>query len=329
MERVKWGVLGISGHFIKKVLLPMQKSDIVELYGVASRNLKKAQITADKFGINKVYSGYGELLDDPEIEAVYLPLPNNLHVEWIKKAADHGKHILCEKPIALNAEEAEKAVKYAGDKHVRIMEAFMYRFHPQWKRALELVRVGEIGKVNFVQCTFTYNNPDRNNIRNKPEMGGGSIYDIGCYAVSVARYIFDKEPLRVVSLIERDMEFKTDSRVAGILDFKDAHSVFSVGTRTFPYQVVEIFGTGGIIKIRIPFNTFPDVPAEVEVTTKVGMREILTEPEDQYQLEFEAFSRAVREDSDVPTAPVDAVNNLKVMDALFRSEKSRNWEDVR
>ena len=328
MENVKWGVLGVSTHFIKRIMLPMQKSNKVNLYGIASRNREKARATAKRFGIRKAYSGYEELLSDPEIEAVYLPLPNNLHVVWIKKAADHGKHILCEKPLALNAPEAEEAINYAKSKKVLIMEAFMYRFHPQWKRAIELVRIGEIGKINFVQCTFTYNNPDPANIRNKPEMGGGSIYDIGCYAVSTARFIMEREPSRVVSIVERDKEFKTDSRVGGMLDFGDAHALFSVGTRTYPYQVVEIFGTSGYIRIKIPFNTFSDVPAEVEVSTKIGFRELLTEPVDHYQLEFEAFSAAVREGRDVPVSPADAVNNLKVMDALFRSGERGTWEIV-
>ena len=328
MKSVKWGVLGVSGHFIKRVMLPMQRSGLVELYGVASRNGERAKAAAERFGIKKAYSSYEELLSDPEIEAVYLPLPNNLHVEWIKKAADHGKHILCEKPLALTAFNAEEAVAYAGNKNVLLMEAFMYRFHPQWKRVMELVRIGEIGKINFIQCIFTYNNSDPTNIRNKPEMGGGSIYDIGCYAVSTARFIMEREPNRAVSLIERDKEFKTDSRVAGMLDFDTAHALFSVSTRTYPYQVVEIFGTGGYIRIRIPFNTFSDVPAEVEISTKIGFRELLTEAVDHYQLEFEAFSTAVREGKGAPTPPSDAVNNLKVMDALFRSEKSGNWEII-
>ncbi len=328
MKPVKWGILGVSGHFKKRVLLPMKKSASVELYGIASRDGKKAAEAAASYSIPKYYSGYEDLLEDPDIEAVYIPLPNNLHVEWVKKAADRGKHILCEKPLALTAGDAEELVEYTEKKKVFLMEAFMYKFHPQWMRARELATVGEIGSVRAIQTFFSYNNPDPNNIRNKLELGGGAIYDIGCYAVSTARFIFGREPEKVVSLIERDRIFRTDSLVSGILDFNGAHAVFTVGTLTFREQKVYIHGSTGRITVNLPFNAYPDVPLSLTIATSVGQRDVFSGPADQYGLEFEAFSRSVRENIPVPYPPIDAVNNLKVMDALFGSEKSGNWEKI-
>ncbi len=329
MEAVRWGILGVSGHFIKRVVIPLRNSGLINLRAIASRDEKRAKEAAKKYGFEKFYGSYDSLLNDKEVEAVYIPLPNNMHVEWVKKAADAGKHILCEKPLALNAREAEELVEYTDKRGVMLMEAFMYRFHPQWIRARELCDIGEIGSLSATQCFFSYNNRDPNNIRNKKEMGGGAIYDIGCYAVSTARFIFGEEPSRVIALGEIDINFKTDILVSGIMDFNGRQSIFTVGMQMYPEQFVYIYGSGGKIKVNIPFNMYPDVPAKLTVETKIGIRDILTEPADQYGLEFEAFSRALREGKKVsPTPPSDAVNNLKVMDALFRSIESGNWESV-
>jgi len=328
MKPVRWGVLGTAKIFTKAFLLPMQNSEMIELYGIASRNPEKAKQAAEKYGITKHYSSYDDLLSDTSIEAVYIPLPNTMHLEWIKKAADAGKHILCEKPLTTNANEAREAAEYSRKKGVLLMEAFMYRFHPQWIHAKELVTTGNIGTIRSVHTFFSYNNTDPNNIRNIPEMGGGALYDIGCYAVSAARYIFDREPSKVISLVNRDPVFKTDILTSGILDFADGHSVFTVGTRTFPYQRVDIIGSGGSIHIHIPFNTFTDVPANMTVVISVGTREIQFAPADQYELQIVHFSEAIRKGTQAPTPIEDAIHNLGVMDALFKSEKSGNWEKV-
>jgi predicted dehydrogenase len=326
VKPVRWGVLGIGRHFILRVLLPMQRASAVELYGVASRDLKKAEETAERFGIPRAFDSYEALLADPSIEAVYLPLPNNMHTDWIRRAADAGKHVLCEKPLALTAVDAGEAFDYDGRKGVLLMEAFMYRFHPQWVHTLDLVRTGHIGSPRTMHTFFGYNNPDPRNFRNMLDYGGGALYDIGCYAVSAARNIFGREPERVLSLIQRDPAFGTDILTSGILDFGGPRSLFTVGTQISSGQKVEIHGTGGKIRVEIPFNAYDDVPSLVTVTTGIGERVVPLGPADQFRLEFEAFSAAVRNGGPVPISPRETIRNLAVMDALFRSEQSGGWE---
>jgi predicted dehydrogenase len=326
MKPVRWGVLGVADIFMKRVLPPLLGCDSVDVMGLASRSGEKARRAAQAFGIGRAYGSYEELLADQDIEAVYIPLPNHLHAEWIRKAADAGKHILCEKPLALDAEEAAACVEYASKRGVRLMEAFMYRFHPQWRHARELARIGEIGEILAVQTTFAYDLKDPGNIRNKPEMGGGALMDIGCYAVSMPRFIFGREPERVIGLFTRDPDFKTDILSSAVLDFSGSRSVFTVATQCFQAQRVDIFGTSGRMHIGIPLNMYPDVPPELTVVTRLGERRPVLPAADQYGLEFEAFSRALRLDLPVPTPPEDAVANQKVLDALFRSETSCAWE---
>jgi predicted dehydrogenase len=280
-------------------------------------------------GIARAYGSYEELLADREIEAVYITLPNHLHAEWVMKAADAGKHVLCEKPFAMNAGEAEKAIRYAEKKGVLVMEAFMYRFHPQWQRARELVRIGEIGDVHSISTVFSYTNKDPKNIRNRLDAGGGAIQDIGCYAISCSRFLMGQEPRRAVSLIRRDPDFGTDALSSGILDFGHARALFSAGTQSFAQQRVEVLGSAGTLVVPLPFNSPADVPAQVQVTTGVGPRTISFPAVDQYLLMVEAFSRAVRSGGPVPTPPQDAIDNMRVEDALFRSESSGGWEEVR
>ncbi len=326
MKAVRWGVLGAANIFMKKVLPPLLKTDAVELMAIASRSEEKARSAARTFGIARSYGAYEDLLADPDIEAVYIPLPNHLHTEWIRKAADAGKHVICEKPLALNAEEAASCVEYASKKGVRLMEAFMYRFHPQWRRARELVRAGEIGQVLAVHTSFAYDNRDPENIRNKLAMGGGALMDIGCYAVSTARFVFGREPERAIGFFTRDANFKTDILSSAILDFAGPRSVFTVATQSFPTQGVDIFGSAGRIHIEVPFNISPDTPPQLVVITGIGERRPTLPAADQYGLEFEAFSKALRRDLPVPTPAEDAVSNQKVLDALFRCESSGTWE---
>ena len=328
MKPVVWGVLSDSTHYRLRVHTNLNKSPLVVLRAIASRSREKAAAAAREFGMPKAYGSYEELLADRDIEAVYIPLPNHMHAEWIKKAADAGKHVLCEKPIAMDAPEAEKAIRYAEGKGVLVMEAFMYRFHPQWKRAREIVRSGEIGDVQSVNTIFSYMLTDPTNIRNILASGGGAIPDIGCYAVSSARFLLGREPARVVSLVHRDPKLKTDILTSGILDFGVARAVFTVGTQSYPWQRVDVLGSGGELSVQIPFNAFPDVPMRVDVTTGVGPRTYLSPAADQYVEMFEPFSRAVREGGPVPTPPQDAIDNMKVLDALFRSGKSGGWEQV-
>ncbi|MDD3839746.1 MAG: Gfo/Idh/MocA family oxidoreductase [Clostridia bacterium] len=325
MEPFRIGVLGVADHFILRVLNPILKSDKVQVYAIASRNVQKAKAAAEKWGFPVFYGSYEELLADDKVEGVYIPLPNHMHAEWIKKCADAGKHVLCEKPLTLDSKQAEDVVKYVDSKGVKLMEAFMYRFHPKWKRAKELVEHGEIGKVLSIHTVFSYQNNDPKNIRNIKEYGGGALMDIGCYAISTARYITGKEPERVVGLNHYDPDFDTDILSSGMLDFGTVRCMFTVGTQMFPEQEVAIFGTGGSITVTIPFNDFPDVEAKIIVKTSIGTREVRFDPTDQYRLEFEGFAQAVREDKEVPTPPQDAINNMKVIDALLESGRKGTW----
>jgi predicted dehydrogenase len=329
MKAVKWGVLGVAGIFRKKVFVPGRDSELVTWDAIASRDQKKASQAAGEFGIPKAYGSYEELLEDAEIEAVYIPLPNNLHLEWIKKAADAGKHILCEKPLGRNAAEVEEAIAHCGAKGVLLMEAFMYRFHPQWLHVHDLVRSGAIGTIRAVQSTFFYNNQDPANIRNRTETAGGALYDIGCYNVSSARFLVGREPTRVLSLINRHPEWGTDTLSSAILDFGDAQATLTAGTLTHPHQHVAVYGSSGGIDVAVPFNTPADTPAVVVVTDTIGTREVSFEAVDHYGEELELFSLALRGQEPEGITPLaDALANQRVLDALFASEVSGNWERV-
>ena len=329
MKPVVWGVLSLSNHYRLRIHPNVSASASVDLAAIASRTRERAEAAGRDLGFRRTYGSYQELLEDRAVEAVYIPLPNHLHAEWVRKAADAGKHVLCEKPFALNAEEAEGAIRHAERAGVLVMEAFMYRMHPQWKRAREIVRAGEIGEVSAIHSTFTYMNKDPRNIRNIAEAGGGAVPDIGCYAVSSARFLMGREPARVVSLVRRDPALKTDVLTSGILDFGGPRALFTVSTQMHPTQKVEVLGTGGSISIPLPFNAFTDTPMQITVTTGVGTRSVSLPVVDQYVQMFEGFSRAVRDGGPVPTPPQDAIDNMKVLDALFRSEKNGSWEPVR
>jgi predicted dehydrogenase len=328
MKPVVWGILGVSTHYRLRVSAGLSRSSELVVRGIASRDADRAARAAAEFGLDRSYGSYQELLDDPEIEAVYNPLPNHMHVEWIRNAADAGKHVLCEKPLALNADETAAAFAYAEKKGVLLMEAFMYRFHPQWQHARELVSIGEVGSPTAVSCNFFYDNQDPGNIRNQLDAGGGALMDIGCYAVSSSRFLLGAEPKRVVALVERDERFGTDRLSSGILDFGGVRTIFTVGTQTGSFQEVQLFGTGGSLRVELPFNAYPDVPMMVHVTSGIGQRTIPAGPADQYRLQFESFSRAIRQGAPAPIGVDDAVANQKVLDALFRSAEKGGWEEV-
>jgi predicted dehydrogenase len=323
------GVLGCSGHYFKRVAVPLRESLLVEPYAIASRDAAKAKEAAAEWGFPVSYGSYDALLADADIDFVYNPLPNHMHLEWIKKAADAGKHVLCEKPLGLNAKEAKEAADYCKKKGVLLMEAFMYRFHPQWRHAHDLVEARELGQVRTTHGMFSYNNKDPKNIRNIAAAGGGALLDIGCYAVSSARFLMRGEPERVSCLVEKDRDFGTDIFASGILDFGGGRrSTFTVATQLFPAQRVDAYGTGGSLSIEIPFNMHGDIPGRISVVTDVSRRVVETEIVDQYLLQFDAFARAVVEGTEVPTPIEDAVSNMAVLDALFASAASGKWENV-
>jgi predicted dehydrogenase len=329
MERLRMGLLGCSGHYTLRVATPLKSSLLVEPYAVASRDLAKAKNFAKTWDFPVSYGSYEELLADPKIDFVYVPLPNHLHFEYIKKAADAGKPILCEKPLCLNAKDAAEAAEHCEKKKIPLMEAFMYRFHPQWVRAAELVKAGELGKVLSTQAVFSYTNKDGANIRNKAEYGGGAVLDIGCYAVSTSRLLMGKEPEKVSSTLIRDPIFKTDILCSAILYYGEGRaSTFTVSTQMFPYQGVTAFGTSGSLSVEIPFNMPGDIPGKLTVATGVARRVVETEIADQYLLEFDAFAQSLIEKTEVPTPVSDAVANMAVLDAIFAAAASGKWEAV-
>jgi len=304
----------------------MQKGKFIQFDAIASRNLENAKTLAAQLGIPKAYGSYEELLADPDIDAIYNPLPNNLHVPWSIKALEAGKHVLCEKPIALTSAEAQKLVDTAKQyPDLKVMEAFMYRFHPQWQQALQMVNEGKIGELRTIHSFFSYYLVDENNIRNIAEVGGGGMMDIGCYAVSLSRFIFGAEPERVCGIVEYDPRFNTDRLSSGILDFGRGTSTFTCSTQLVPYQRVNIFGTTGRVEIEIPFNAPPDQPCKIWYQYGDEIEEILFDICDQYTLQGDQFSQAILNDTGVPTPIEDAVANMKVIEAVIRSSKSGAW----
>ena len=326
MSKVRWGVLSTANIGIEKVIPAMQQSELCEITAIASSNVEKAQAAAKKLGIPTAYGAYEDMLNDPHIDAVYNPLPNHLHVSWSVKALEAGKHVLCEKPLAMNAAEADPLLATAEKyPQLKIMEAFMYRHHPQWQRARQMINEGKIGDLRTIQSFFSYYNVDAANIRNIAELGGGGLMDIGCYCISLSRFIFDAEPSRVCGIIEFDPQFKTDRLTSGILDFGRGTSTFTCATQLVPFQRVNIFGTDGRIEIEIPFNAPPDRPCKISFQHGPESGEILFDICDQYTIQGDLFSKAIREDSEVPTPLDDAVANMKVIDALIKSAENGTW----
>jgi len=326
MNKVRWGVLGTANIGVKKVIPAMQQGKHVEMAGIASRDRARAERVAGQLGIPKAYGSYETLLADPEIDAVYIPLPNHLHVPWSIKALEAGKHVLCEKPIGLSAAEGQKLLDVASRyPRQKIMEAFMYRHHPQWQRARQIVTAGEIGAVRTIHVFFSYHNVNPENIRNMAEIGGGGLMDIGCYCISQARFIFGAEPARVCGILEYDPAFRTDRLASGILDFGDRTATFTCSTQLTPYQRVNIFGTEGQIEIEIPFNAPPDRPCRMWRQRGDAVEEIVLEICNQYTIQGDLFSLAVLNDTAVPTPLTDAVANMRAIEAIIESGKRRAW----
>jgi predicted dehydrogenase len=332
LKKVVWGVISTAKIGRDRVLPGMLKSGLLEIRAIASRDEATAVKTAAALGIPQAYGSYEALLADPAIEAIYNPLPNHLHVPLTLQAAAAGKHVLCEKPIALTALEATQLRAVAGK--VLIAEAFMVRFHPQWLRARELVRSGRIGTLRAVQMFFGYNNVDPNNVRNKADIGGGGLYDIGCYAIVAGRFFLEAEPTRGIALVDRCPTFSTDRVTSALVDFGDGRRLdFTVSTQIAPHQRIQLCGTKGRIEIHIPVNAPQGAATRISIDdcTSLEGTGVVTEtlpPSDQYMLQGEAFSRAVRGEIPLEYGIEDAIANMRVIDALFRSETSGKWEAV-
>jgi predicted dehydrogenase len=331
MRKVKWGVLGVAKIATEKVIPAMQQGEASEIAAIASRDLGKAKAAADRLGIARAFGSYEDLIADGEIEAVYNPLPNELHVPWTVRALEAGKHVLCEKPIALDTEQARSLIEARNRSGKLVAEAFMVRLHPQWRRAKELADTGAIGEPRAIQTFFSYRLLDPENVRNRPP-GGGGIYDIGCYAILTARYIFGAEPTRVVATLERDPNFHTDRLTSAILEFPGArHVTFTVATQLSAHQRVTIVGEAGRIEVMIPFNAPPDRPTEIVIDSGAdlfggGRRVEQFAVCDQYTLQGDAFSRAIRSGTPLEFPIEDAIANMRVIDAVFRSAKRGSWE---
>jgi len=309
----------------------MRKGARSEIVAIASRDFNRARFAAAQLDIPNAYGSYEELLADPAVDAVYNPLPNDLHVPWSIKAAKAGKHVLCEKPISLTVNEAAQLIKVRDTTGVKIGEAFMVRTHPQWLRAREIVRNGDIGELRTITSTFSYFNRDPANIRNIRSMGGGAVMDIGCYPITMSRFLFGREPARVASILDRDPDMSTDRLSSAILDFAPGQALFTCSTQLVPFQRMQILGTTGRIEIEIPYNIPPDQPSRIFIDNgaelagrSARIEEFATA--DQYTIQGDAFSQAIQENGDVPVPLEDALANMKVIEAVFRAAESSRCE---
>ncbi len=326
MSKIRWGIISTAKIGREKVIPAIQNSMHGEVVAIASRGIEEAKKSAAQLKILKAYGSYEELLEDKDIDAIYIPLPNHLHVSWAIKALQAGKHVLCEKPVALSAAEAIQLNEAAKESpHLKIMEAFMYRFHPQWQKAKKLVNEGSIGTLKTIHASFSYYNADPNNIRNRPDIGGGGMMDIGCYCISLARFIFDEEPKKVTGLIDYDPELGTDRMASGMLQFEKGTSTFTCSTQLMPFQRVNIIGTTGRIEIEIPFNAPPDKTTRLHLYTAGKTEEIAFDPVNQYTIQCDEFALSIIENKEVPEPLNDAINNMKVIEAIFKSAKEECW----
>jgi predicted dehydrogenase len=326
MASVRWGVLGTAKIAIDRVIPAMKSGQFCRVDAIASREPYRAESAAHRMGIPKAYGSYAALLGDLEIDAVYIPLPNHLHVPWSIRALDAGKHVLCEKPIALNASEAKELLRASHDHpDLKVMEGFMYRHHPQWKRARQLCEKGTIGDLRLIQSIFSYFNMNPDDIRNKAQIGGGALLDVGCYCVSLSRYLFGSEPARVFGVMDVDATFETDRTTSGVLDFGQAVATFTCSTQLARYQRVSIFGTEGSLEIEVPFTPPPDQSTRIFHQSDGTSEEILIGPCNQYRIQADVFSRAIIDGGELPTTLHDAVANMDVMDRMVRSATRGMW----
>jgi predicted dehydrogenase len=323
-------VLGAAAIAREKVIPAMQRGECTEVTAIASRDERRAREAADALGIPRVHGSYEALLADPEVDAVYNPLPNHLHVPWSIRAAEAGKHVLCEKPVGLSVAEVRELMAVRDRTGVQIGEAFMARIHPQWLETRRLVRAGQLGELRLVTGHFSYFKRDAENIRSKPEFGGGALWDIGCYPVTLSRLLFDEEPRRVLALVERDPEMGVDRLTAGLLDFPSGQASFTCGMQLVPFQRMQVMGTRARVEVEIPYNAPPDRPCRLLLDEHGPLGpppEVIEIPAvDQYTLQGDLFSLAVLGRGSVPVPLEDSIRNTAVLTALFRSAETGRWE---
>jgi len=329
MQKVSWGILSTAKIGLDKVIPAMQKGKYSEIVAISSRDIRKAQEAAHRLKIPKVYGSYEELLADKEIEAIYIPLPNHLHVKWTIESLESGKHVLCEKPIGLNSQEAEyllnEAAKYP---ELKVMEAFMYRHHPQYRKIKELIENEAIGELTSIQSNFSYYNANPNDIRNKVEIGGGGLLDVGCYCISLSRFLFDEEPKKVCGTIDRDPQLKIDRLTSGILQFEKGLATFTCSTQMIPHSGAELFGTEGRIEIESPFVPPPGESTKITLQTGSDAQVFSIDACNQYTIQGDLFSKAILDHREGPTPLTDAVANMKVIDGIFDSAYKNAWVEL-
>ena len=325
-QKLRWGILSTAKIARRAVIPAIQQSNNGIVAAIASRDANTAQEAAHALNIPRAFASYEAMLESPDIDAVYIPLPNHLHKEWTIRAAQHGKHILCEKPFALNVSEVDEMIAAAKQHRVLLMEAFMYRFHPQFARARELIAAGAIGKVQVIRSAFCYTMNRPNDIRAKKEMGGGALMDVGCYCVNMARLIAGTEPQRVqATMIQRPSD-DVDDAFAGILYFpNDVLGIFDCSFRTDYTEWLQIQGTAGRLDIPRPIK--PVAPTEIilrtgEKSDAFATSTIISVPAaNHYQLMVEHFADAVLNGTPLQYPPELDRNNMVVMDALFQAAK--------
>ena len=331
MRKLRFGVLGAAKIAREKVIFPLQHADRCEVVALASRDAARGAEVAAKLGIARSYGSYEELLADPEVDAVYNPLPNHLHLPWTVKAGEAGKLVLCVNPIGLDAAECERLIEVRDRTGVRIQEAFMVRTHPQWLRARELVRSGRIGELKAIHGHFSYHLTDPKNVRNVAEWGGGGLLDIGCYPITTSRFVTGLEPARVAAVIERDPASGIDRLGTAILDYGPVQCCFQYGTQIVPRQTMQFFGTTARLVVEVGFNAPNDVPCRLSLYDAAGLGDTLSESVeiptcDQYGIMGDAFAAAVQDGTPQPVPLEDSLANMKVIDAVFRAGKNGTWE---
>jgi predicted dehydrogenase len=325
-DGIRWGILSTARIGTQKGIPAMQRAADCQVVAIASRTPERAEQAAQELGISQAFGSYEELLADPDVDAIYNPLPNHLHVPWSIRALQAGKHVLCEKPLGLTSAEAQELVDEAARyPDLKVMEAFMYRHHPQWRKALELIEQGTLGRLMAIDTVFSYNNRNPEDIRNQAEIGGGGLMDIGCYPISLSRFLFQGEPTRVIGRLELDPEFGVDRLAAVLMEFPTGTSSFVCSTQMAPFQRVQILGTEGRYEIEIPFNAPPERPCRAWLQTASGVETLEFPVCDQYTLQAELFAQAILRDEPVPTPLIDGVRNMRVIEAIRESTRTGNW----
>ncbi|SES17960.1 Predicted dehydrogenase [Gracilibacillus ureilyticus] len=329
---VKWGIISTANIAQRAVIPGIKESETGEVYAIASRNVDNAKETAEKLAIPVAYGSYEELLADPDIEAVYIPLPNHLHKEWSIKAMEAGKHVLCEKPIALNAKEAEEMIDASKKAGVILAEAFMYRYHPRYRMIEEKIQSGAIGEIRGIHGVFTFNSAGaKENVRFKKEWGGGSLYDVGVYPISAARMILKQEPeAATVHALFSEQHGDVDMMASGLLEFENGVALtFDCGMWADFRNRLEILGTEGKIEVPSAFVVNQNEQDHFYVHTSEGTEEVEVPYVNQYALQADVIGQSIRSGEELPFPSDDAIQNMKVLDACLASAEQRKRVEIK